>query len=696
MDKLLLFPGKTDRGIFTYVIDTERRYLEKTASEYHPTIAAYINAAKPLKGKTQLLLTALGAGEWWGDNVNGDYFPEKSLAHEGRDYGYKTFEYFAKIYKHHVNKDPQAAYGDIALSVYNPIFHRVELIVILDNERAPDIASRVNNGEYPDVSMGCKVPWDQCSICGNKAPTRAQYCDHLRYHMGRIDPETGKKVFAINVYPRFFDLSFVLIGADRIAKTLRKVASPYAHIPVLSSAYLAEKMAEKKEAEIKKEIPPDQPPASTESLEKAKDLAKTITEVKSMEPALPRRLLDSLADHPLPKVMSTMTLLGILPKPQEFQRIILIQMGHRPLADHMDRQNLCFDPMSVEEPSEDHIRSIDLGAHNFDNMLAQRLMPFMADRSYAAPHLGRRIVIMIKKGEEQPLPTFIKVSAEDTERKPLSPVLALLAAAGAYAALTRLAPKGTLEGIHKVLSSDVGMGVAAALGLGLIKSFNRVAGPSLKGQYSPAGASTNPDTSDVFARIEALKQKPFNKVGSAKSDLGFSIGHAAKRLFLGVPLAYMASGVLQKHRDISPYDSEGRIRSFIRRNPDIVSAGLIADAVLSAKGHPVSTRALAHRAGKLFKRGSALELGNDSGYSRSAALADKLYGTDFSKLADAQDFLSSSVIWPLAIGKHNLPGRIVGGLFDQAVLETGSKLLEKREKAKLKKLEKELKQGTHT
>jgi hypothetical protein len=33
MDKLLLFPGRTDKGIFTYVIDAEKPYLEKTASE---------------------------------------------------------------------------------------------------------------------------------------------------------------------------------------------------------------------------------------------------------------------------------------------------------------------------------------------------------------------------------------------------------------------------------------------------------------------------------------------------------------------------------------------------------------------------------------------------------------------------------------------------------------------------------------
>jgi len=70
-EKLLTFEGRNDRGIFTYLIDAERTHLEKTAAEYHPTIGAYINDAKPIPGKMQALLTALGAGEWWGCFLEG-------------------------------------------------------------------------------------------------------------------------------------------------------------------------------------------------------------------------------------------------------------------------------------------------------------------------------------------------------------------------------------------------------------------------------------------------------------------------------------------------------------------------------------------------------------------------------------------------------------------------------------------------
>ena len=173
IDKLLTFPGKTENGIFTFSIDAEKNYLEKTAAEYHPTIGAYINDARPINGVTQILLTALGAGEWWGNNVNGDYFREIMLAHEGENYGYRTFKTMAKVYKHHLNKpDKHPNYGDVLLTVYNPVYHRVELIVGVRNADAPDIEKRMENGDYPEWSMGCRVPFDVCNICGNKAGER--------------------------------------------------------------------------------------------------------------------------------------------------------------------------------------------------------------------------------------------------------------------------------------------------------------------------------------------------------------------------------------------------------------------------------------------------------------------------------------------------------------------------------------------
>jgi hypothetical protein len=654
MDKLLLFSGKSDRGIFTYVLDTEHSHLTKTAAEYHPEIANYINSARKIPGKTQILITALGSGEFWGCNVNGDYFPEAALSHFGEDYGYKTFEYNAKIFKHHINKDPKASYGDVALSVYNPQYHRVELIVVLDNALAPEIAERIDNGDYPEWSMGCRVPYDICSICGNKARTRKEYCDHLKYYMGRIHPESGKQAYAINATPKFFDISQVLIGADKIAKTLKKVASAGTG-PIISSALLAEKMAGTKVSSMEKEIPAGDPPASQESID---TLVRSIPEVKAYEQPLPKPVLDRLGSSGLNEAMSTLSFLGILPKPQEFQRIMLISIGKKDVADQLDKHNMCFDPMMCPEPSPKHMQLMNMSADRFQPGLMDVLAPFMAERSYLPPFFGKRIMIIEKRAHELPqyLPNFIKEAAD---RKPIGIIPMMALAAGLYAALSAKNGPEIAGSLDNLIKKHPGMAAMLALSAPLI--FNQVVGPKRVGQESEP-SSANADVIDVAKRIEEMKQKPYTKTAAF-------IGPAAKRLFLGIPAVYMTSGILQKQKQMNPHEQEGRVKSFIRQYPDVIASGLAIDALAGHRGTHGLLKKLAPHAESAAKK------------TRSAfgKVAEE-------KTATAHDFIANSLIWPLAAGGTNLPAKMVGGLFDQAVFETSKKLLSnKKQEAKLKK-----------
>jgi len=216
--------------------------------------------------------------------------------------------------------------------------------------------------------------------------------------------------------------------------------------------------------------------------------------------------------------------------------------------------------------------------------------------------------------------------------------------------------KEAARGIDKLLQSPAGVGLAAALGLGLIKVFNSSFGAKAKGSYT-SGRYENPDFNDASARIEEMKRKPYLKVAYAKSSplVGRSVGAAARRLFIGVPLTYMGSGVLQEHRKINPYEPESRVKGFTRRNPDVVSGLLVADAMLALRGK------------------------GTHGVIRKFASADlATLGEDLLKQADAQDFFSNVVIMPLAMGPAGLPGRMVGGLFDQALVDAGKKLLARR------------------
>lgn len=173
-----------------------------------------------------------------------------------------------------------------------------------------------------------------CSICGNKAKKVENYCDHAKYMMNRVLPD-GRKVFVYNDQPKFFDISFVLIPADRTAGMLAKVAN--AQQPALS-AELGEqylKQAGIKEADIEKRIP------GAEIKEVASDPKRLIYE---SQPDMPRELVDELSDSQLPleKILSTLLGMRIMPKREEFQRIVLCNSGKRDLADDLESKKIIF------------------------------------------------------------------------------------------------------------------------------------------------------------------------------------------------------------------------------------------------------------------------------------------------------------------------------------------------------------------
>lgn len=78
-----------------------------------------------------------------------------------------------------------------------------------------------------------------CVICNHRSKTFAEYCDHLKHEMCRIYDD-GRKVYALNPDPTFFDISLVWKPADQTAYALKKVASADALPYRYHSAYLGE------------------------------------------------------------------------------------------------------------------------------------------------------------------------------------------------------------------------------------------------------------------------------------------------------------------------------------------------------------------------------------------------------------------------------------------------------------------------
>lgn len=248
------------------------RLFEKNAFDRaaQSPVYAYLDTISPKQGHSILLVNAMGAFETYDDNRNGDGFTARehkrgvraSCGHaKCQDVAwvpeadslvnhYKSFEKFGRIYKHHANSDPEKSFGTVMKALWNPRMQRVELVLDFDESTDPELAKRLADGEFPAVSMGCKVPWDVCTICGHRAPTRKDYCEHARDKLRQVLAD-GRKVSVLNPRPKFFDISIVFRPADPTGFMFKKVAH---EIWTKSSAELGEEVVSRleKEADVRK------------------------------------------------------------------------------------------------------------------------------------------------------------------------------------------------------------------------------------------------------------------------------------------------------------------------------------------------------------------------------------------------------------------------------------------------------------
>jgi len=177
MIKVSTFLAESEHGLAAVpLFGPADAIFEKVASaSLLPEVVKYIGTLNPRNDAQYVLVNAMGAGEYFGSNINGDHFPEEALMHRpdgwtgnplvdkpmSKDwpYGFPTF-YNAHPFAHHKNKDPSRAYGEVELAVWNDHMKRVELIVRVDFDKCQlfggvPVWDRLKVGQYPDVSMGC-------------------------------------------------------------------------------------------------------------------------------------------------------------------------------------------------------------------------------------------------------------------------------------------------------------------------------------------------------------------------------------------------------------------------------------------------------------------------------------------------------------------------------------------------------------
>jgi len=451
--------------------------LIKQASNLRPDVESFVSKIRGDNNELWILVHAIGAGEIWGPNRNGDLTLENALntpplqwtgnpeldraISVKHPFGWPTY-YNAHVYAHHVNKDPKRKIGDVAFVSWDPTMKRVELVLRLYRDLADKFGGswaikRMDRGDPIDVSMGMRVPFDLSEVetdwpkyytalktydpAIHKSPgqavlmyhrrdpihglaiTRKDYTDLVRHRMGEILPD-GQKVCVRNTFPRFFDISVVIVGAERPAKLLWKMASKcevdgvkcagrckkgdcdhrrppsgalvYERAQKMNKTAGDKKSSFAKRSDIDKKTPSDFNP-------------KAVAGVTDAEEKLPQTLLDAMSRRTAQEALSTSALMGIKLKPEEFQHVILKIMGKGDLADDLNRKGVVF------EPTEEEIKTPDISHDDFSPALAKMLKAFLPMRSGYEPFVKIRVIKIVKKPkaelQESSDPLLQKVSA---------------------------------------------------------------------------------------------------------------------------------------------------------------------------------------------------------------------------------------------------------------------------------------------
>ena len=417
------------------------------------------------------------------------------------DHSYQVYG----INTHNCNKDPSLAKGKVLHSVWNEKMKRVELVVGINPNLDPDAATSLDNGESLCFSMGARLPYDVCSVCQNKARTRAEYCDHLRYQLNQIDPSTGLMVGAINPFPKFFDISRVLIPADKTAYMWEKIASAANHpLYKVSSAKLAQTPVSQwstmkdaqlnktasvnKSAEIKKQILAVSNPIAVEKLKLALSQVKHALDL-SAQP-LPEEVFGGT--YTPNQLINSMALLGIVPTATERELLVDMFTGTDSVSPH-----------------------IQTGPGQMSIALIKALAPYAEDRSFFRPTLLRRLQARPELKKEGSA-TLVGAGIATGVLAALGAMFGITGSMAPEAAkMTKEMPKGmaSLIAEHPVLA-----GVMAALIMNKLNPVNRTTSNMVvDGNFTVADPTQGLYNNDWQRRFIQMQNRPATviKTGAA-------------------------------------------------------------------------------------------------------------------------------------------------------------------------------------
>jgi hypothetical protein len=114
---------------------------------------------------------------------------------------------------------------------------------------------------------------------------------------------------------------------------------------------------------------------------------ETLPRLEQTERSIPPETLNLMARQGLGPAVSTPGMMGMVLKPIEFQRIVLMRMGEPGLADELDAKNMTFSPTQEIDESI----PVDEGLSDPRIQELLQLMGLFRDRTIAEPALHKRV-----------------------------------------------------------------------------------------------------------------------------------------------------------------------------------------------------------------------------------------------------------------------------------------------------------------
>lgn len=366
---------------------------------------SFLNYSKT-PGQQDLHIIALGAYEGTGFNRNGDCFREHWCE--------KNAHYFSDadraVHRHHKNKPSDPKFGNIKAAAYNRDMRRLELIVGLDMDKCADILDEQEKKGVTNWSMASKQAHDICTWCNHKAKTDSDRCEHIPDKIGEINKQ-GEMCGMDNPDPKWFEVSYVRRGADRIGLSLQKAASDKVS-PLLPRDYLnifpdfdmtSEVLSISKTASYKRALI-----AKLAELEKhiaslsIKDLSKSLTTARTEKIAAQE--MDELRDLTPVRFFKVAADAGIILSPDNFFHYVF---GERIKQAAIEEAKDCLPNIFMKLANDGSFLNNELfDIPNFivnDSIEKKAVHKLKTSHSLFAPYVASRAINSYKEASEHPL-----------------------------------------------------------------------------------------------------------------------------------------------------------------------------------------------------------------------------------------------------------------------------------------------------